>query len=109
VTTDECADALVPIEVCTVEFYGDEITGALVRVGDQPTIYVPIRPICDYLGLAWSGSSSASSATKFSPRRGTARTRAGRGRRSSDRTPVRFDGPLLAPCATVSSRTMMRS
>src|SRR5690349_4822191 len=46
---------LNPIEVRTVEFYGDEITGALVRAGDEAQVYVPIRPICDYLGLAWSG------------------------------------------------------
>src|SRR5262245_15668748 len=46
--------ALTPIEVRTVEFYGDEITGALVRVGDESTIYIPIRPICRYLGLDWS-------------------------------------------------------
>src|SRR5215475_8175533 len=46
---------LTPIEVRTVEFYGDEITGALVRAGDEAQVYVPIRPICDYLGLAWSG------------------------------------------------------
>jgi hypothetical protein len=54
-TTDEQAGALIPIEVRMVEFYGDQITGALVRVGDEPTIYLPIRPICDYLGLSWSG------------------------------------------------------
>src|SRR5215210_1314719 len=47
--------ALTPLDVRTVEFYGDEITGALVRVGDEAQVYVPIRPICDYLGLAWSG------------------------------------------------------
>jgi hypothetical protein len=47
--------ALTPLDVRTVEFYGDEITGALVRVGDEPQVYVPIRPICDYLGLSWSG------------------------------------------------------
>jgi hypothetical protein len=46
--------ALTPIEVRTVEFYGDQITGALVRAGDEPEVYVPIRPICDYLGLDWS-------------------------------------------------------
>src|SRR5262245_52302041 len=47
--------ALTPIEVRTVEFYGDEIAGALVRVGDEAQVYVPVRPICDYLGLSWSG------------------------------------------------------
>ena len=47
--------ALTPIEVRTVEFYGDAITGALVRVGDESQVYVPIRSICDYLGLSWVG------------------------------------------------------
>ncbi len=53
--TGDPVTALTPIEVRTVEFYGDEITGALVRAGDEAQVYVPIRPICDYLGLAWSG------------------------------------------------------
>jgi P22_AR N-terminal domain/ORF6C domain len=47
--------ALIPIEVREVEFYGDQIAGALVRVGDEAQVYVPVRPICDYLGLSWSG------------------------------------------------------
>lgn len=51
--TDEGATALVPSEVRAVDFYGDEITGALVGAGDEATIYVPVRPICDYLGLSW--------------------------------------------------------
>ena len=46
--------ALTPIEVRTVDFYGDEITGALVHAGDEAQVFVPIRPICDYLGLDWS-------------------------------------------------------
>jgi hypothetical protein len=37
-----------------VEFYGDRITGALVRVDDEAQVYVPLRPICTYLGLDWS-------------------------------------------------------
>lgn len=48
--------ALVPIEERQVDFYGDDITAALVEVGnqEQPQIYVPLRPLCDYLGLDWS-------------------------------------------------------
>src|SRR6266540_5380429 len=53
--TGDPMTALTPIEVRTVEFYGDEIIGALVRTGDEAQVYVPIRPLCDYLGLAWSG------------------------------------------------------
>lgn len=48
---------LVPIEERQVDFYGDDITAALVKVtGEgQPEIFVPLRPICEYLGLDWSG------------------------------------------------------
>lgn len=46
--------ALIPTEVRIVEFYGDEITGALVQTEGGTQIYIPIRPICAYLGLSWS-------------------------------------------------------
>jgi hypothetical protein len=46
--------ALTPIEVRTIEFYGDTITGALVYGSNAAQVYVPIRPLCDYLGLDWS-------------------------------------------------------
>jgi hypothetical protein len=48
--------ALVPIEEKTVEFYGDQITAALVETpqGTQE-VYVPLKPISDYLGLTWAG------------------------------------------------------
>lgn len=46
--------ALVPIEEKTVDFYGDAITAALVEVESKEEVYVPLRPICDYLGLDWS-------------------------------------------------------
>ncbi len=52
---DSNENALVPLDVRTVDFYGDHVTGAVVQVGDETQIYVPLRPICDYLGLAWSG------------------------------------------------------
>jgi hypothetical protein len=52
--SDETALALVPVEERQVEFYGDQITAALVETTGQGTIYVPIRPMCDYLGLTWS-------------------------------------------------------
>lgn len=47
--------ALIPIEERTINFYDDEITTTLVSVENQRLIYVPLRPICDYLGLTWSG------------------------------------------------------
>lgn len=44
--------ALVPVEQREVEFYGDMLTAVLVEDG---TVYIPLRPICDNLGLDWSG------------------------------------------------------
>jgi hypothetical protein len=43
--------ALMPIEQKHVNFYGDEIVAVVVE-GNQ--IFVPIRPICDFLGVDWS-------------------------------------------------------
>jgi P22_AR N-terminal domain len=46
--------ALAPIEEKRVNFYGDEIEAVLVEINDQREVYVPVRPICEYLGLTWS-------------------------------------------------------
>jgi hypothetical protein len=43
--------ALVPVEQKTVEFYEDAIIA--VRL-DNDEVYVPIRPICENMGLSWS-------------------------------------------------------
>ena len=48
---DEKAD-LEPIEEKTVLFYGDEIIAVKMRDG---AIYVPVRRLCDNLGVDWSG------------------------------------------------------
>lgn len=45
-------DALQPIEQKSILFGGQSIMA--VRVEDD-TVYVPIRPICDALGINWSG------------------------------------------------------
>ena len=47
--------ALTPIEQRTVIFYDDEITAVVVNVDGREVIYVPLRPICDYLGVNWAG------------------------------------------------------
>ncbi|MDP9315451.1 MAG: ORF6C domain-containing protein [Chloroflexota bacterium] len=47
--------SLIPIEERVVDFYGDAITALLVPGDPQPDIYIPLRPLCDYLGLNWSG------------------------------------------------------
>jgi ferritin-like metal-binding protein YciE len=46
--------ALVPAVQKEVVFYEDVITAVLVTVDQQEQVYVPVRPICDYLGLDWS-------------------------------------------------------
>jgi len=46
---------LVPVEQRIVDFYGDELTAVLVDVDNQQQIFVPVRPICDYLDLSWAG------------------------------------------------------
>ncbi|MEJ2750419.1 MAG: phage antirepressor N-terminal domain-containing protein, partial [Anaerolineae bacterium] len=47
--------ALMPVEQKQVLFYEDEITAVLVRQDQQYRVYVPVRPICDYLGISWAG------------------------------------------------------
>ncbi len=47
---------LVPIEEKQVDFYGDNIPAVLAREDEEgdSLIYVPLRPLCDFLGLNWS-------------------------------------------------------
>lgn len=47
--------ALVPAVQKEVVFYEDMITAVLVTVNGEDQIYVPLRPICDYLGLSYTG------------------------------------------------------
>src|SRR5690349_13716502 len=51
--SDDRSSALVPLEARTVDFYGEEIVAMLVRIGDELQVYVPLRPICAYLGISW--------------------------------------------------------
>ena len=44
--------AIVPVEQKMIHFYEDEVTA--VRMGDG-SVFVPIRPIAERLGLNWSG------------------------------------------------------
>ncbi len=48
------SSALIPIEQKTVTFYEDEITAVVVDEDGKQEVYVPLRPICEYLGLTWS-------------------------------------------------------
>jgi len=44
--------ALIPVEQKTVVFYDDNITAVQIADG---MIYIPIRPICEQLGINWGG------------------------------------------------------
>lgn len=46
------ASALVPTRQREVQFYGDQITAVQANDG---TIYIPIRPICELIGVDWNG------------------------------------------------------
>jgi P22_AR N-terminal domain len=48
----DAAVAIVPVRERYVDFYGDQIVAA--QTADEE-IYVPVRPICTYLGLSWPG------------------------------------------------------
>jgi hypothetical protein len=45
------SNSLIPVEQKEVIFYDDEIIAVQVEDG---TVYVPLRPICDLLGIQWS-------------------------------------------------------
>ena len=47
----QAGNALVPVEQRQVVFYGDEVVAVRVEGG---AIYVPVRPLCDLLGIAWA-------------------------------------------------------
>ncbi|MCA9872488.1 MAG: ORF6C domain-containing protein [Anaerolineales bacterium] len=42
-------------ESLVVNFYEDEITAVVEVEGGRRVVYVPVRPICDYLGVSWTG------------------------------------------------------
>lgn len=45
--------SLEPIEQKHVVFYEDEITAVLVQAEGKQQIYIPLKPICDRLGVTW--------------------------------------------------------
>ena len=46
--------ALVPLQERRITFYEDEILVVLVEVDGQRQVYVPMRELCESLGLTWS-------------------------------------------------------
>lgn len=47
--------ALIPIEQRDIDFYGDVITAVIANDG---TVYIPVRPICENLGVSWPSQSN---------------------------------------------------
>ena len=47
--------ALLAIDELSVEFQGDLINGEVVEINHKREVYIPLRPVCQYLGLNWSG------------------------------------------------------
>jgi hypothetical protein len=47
--------SLVPLVQKTVTFYDDEVTALRMEDG---TVYVPIRPLCEHLGVSWPSQSN---------------------------------------------------
>ena len=47
-------EALVPAVQKEVVFYEDVITAVQVHLDGEGQVYIPIRPICNQLGLDWS-------------------------------------------------------
>ena len=53
-TTDGTGE-ITPIEQRSVDFHGDQLVAVLVAAGeDSPTIYAPVRPLCELLGVNWA-------------------------------------------------------
>ena len=66
--TDE-QKSLVPLDQKVVDFYGDEITAYLVKEADRQQVYVPLKPLCDYLGVDWSAQRQRINRAGFAPGR----------------------------------------
>ncbi|MEM7114091.1 MAG: phage antirepressor N-terminal domain-containing protein [Chloroflexota bacterium] len=49
------AQALTPTEQRTVMFYDDELTAVSVEENGRSVVYVPVRPLCTFLGVSWQG------------------------------------------------------
>ena len=49
------SESIVPMEQVEVAFGHDHVLAVTASGGDGEAVYVPIRPICDSLGLSWPG------------------------------------------------------
>lgn len=50
---DLLSRALIPIEQREVIFHDDQIMAVLVDIEGRRQIFVPVKPICDFLGVDW--------------------------------------------------------
>jgi hypothetical protein len=48
------------IDECWVEFYGDTILAVLAKIDGKLQVLVPVRPVCDVLGVDWEGQRQCS-------------------------------------------------
>lgn len=46
---------LAPIEQKTIQFHGDELVAVLVETDAGCVVYVPVRPLCEAIGVSWPG------------------------------------------------------
>ena len=46
--------ALVPVQVSQIDFYGDRLTVVLVEIDGERQVLVPLRQFCQYLGVDWA-------------------------------------------------------
>lgn len=46
--------ALAPVEQKEVLFYDDRITAVILEEEGRQRVYVPLRPLCEHLGVTWS-------------------------------------------------------
>lgn len=47
-------NTLIPLEERAIEFYEDRIIAVTVEAADGKQIFIPMKPIAEYLGLDWS-------------------------------------------------------
>ena len=47
--------SLIPIEQKIIVFRGDEITAVVVETDEGRTVYLPLRMLCDHLGISYNG------------------------------------------------------
>lgn len=55
---DMADEAIDPIEQHDVDYEGHTLVSTLIDQGNGPEIYIPLRPIVEYMGLAWGSQAN---------------------------------------------------